>query len=103
VGGLALWASYPASGDDLSSQDLEVVSIFGTRDGLSSLEEIEASEELLPSNTTFVPIEGGNHSQFGWYGFQSGDNPAVISHEDQNQLTVDSTLALLRMVEEKAP
>jgi chromatin segregation and condensation protein Rec8/ScpA/Scc1 (kleisin family) len=48
VRGLVLWAAYPAASDDLSSDQLAAVSIYGTRDGLATLEEIDASRLLLP-------------------------------------------------------
>lgn len=95
VQGLALWASYPAATDDLSTYPLTVVSIYGTNDGLSTGDKIAASRPLLPPNTTWVAIEGGNHAQFGWYGAQAGDKPAAISREAQQEQIVAATLALL--------
>jgi dienelactone hydrolase len=83
--GLFLWAAYPASSDDLSGQDLNVVSIYGTLDGLATGDKIDASRPLLPEDTTWAAIEGGNHAQFGWYGDQPGDNPATISREEQQK------------------
>jgi hypothetical protein len=73
VEGLVLWAAYPASMDDLSGYSLRVTSIYGTRDGLATEDKIAASRPLLPLDTSWVAIEGGNHAQFGWYGPQSGD------------------------------
>ena len=43
----------------------------------------------------FVPIEGGDHAQFGWYGPQSGDNPATISREEQQAQIVQATVDFL--------
>jgi hypothetical protein len=99
VQGLVLWASYPATSDDLSARELAVVSICGTRDGLATEEEIAASRPLLPAETRWVAIVGGNHAQFGWYGPQSGDNPATISRQAQQQEVVAATLALLTDLE----
>jgi pimeloyl-ACP methyl ester carboxylesterase len=98
ISGLVLWAAYPDSGTDLSTSDVGATSVFGTRDGLTSLEEIEDSRSRLPTATEFVPINGGNHAQFGNYGPQSGDNPATISAEDQQSQSVAATLRLLRAV-----
>jgi pimeloyl-ACP methyl ester carboxylesterase len=95
VQGLILWASYPAGSDDLSSSAMKVLSISGTFDGLSTPTKIEASRALLPANTIFVPIEGGDHAQFGWYGPQARDNPATISREDQQDQIVQATLDFL--------
>ena len=98
VDGLALWAAYPSAGDDLSGQELVVSSVFGTNDGLTSLEEIRASEALLPPDTRWTAVQGGNHSQFGWYGLQAGDNPADISREVQQTQIVQATLELLEAI-----
>ena len=95
VDGLVLWAAYPAGGDDLSGRELEVLSIYGTRDGVATPAEITASRPLLPADTRWVAIEGGNHAQFGWYGTQNGDNPAIISREDQQAAIVRATVQLL--------
>jgi len=95
VKGLLLWASYPAASDDLSDLDLAVISIYGTLDGLASEEEVVDSRDLLPADTRWVAVEGGNHAQFAWYGPQSGDNPATISRDDQQELVVAATLDLL--------
>jgi hypothetical protein len=90
--GLFLWAAYPASGDDLLGLDVKVISIYGTLDGLMTGADVEASRPLLPADTVWVPIEGGNHAQFGWYGDQPGDNPATISREDQQAQIYDAMI-----------
>jgi len=99
INGLSLWASYPASSNDLSGSDINVSSIYGTLDGLATKDKIDVSRELLPPDTTWVPIEGGNHAQFGWYGDQSGDYPATISRQDQQEQTLQAVLDLLQSVE----
>ena len=95
VQGLALWAAYPASSDDLSQSGLHVVSISGSQDGLTTGEKIDASRPLLPADTTWVQISGGDHAQFGWYGNQAGDNPASISRSDQQAQIITATLSFL--------
>ena len=100
VQGLVLWASYPAASDDLSGTELAVTSVYGTRDGLATLDKIDASRPLLPPDTSWVAIDGGNHAQFGWYGPQRGDNEATISRKEQQEQIVDATEQLLRIVAE---
>ncbi len=95
IAGLVLWAAYPADNTSLADRTLPVVSISGALDGLATPAKIEASHALLPANTRFVVIEGGNHAQFGWYGEQSGDHPAAISRQEQQQQVVAATIALL--------
>jgi len=96
VQGLVLWASSPANADNLSTADVAVVSISGTRDRVTTAATIEASRARLPADTRFVAIEGANHAQFGWYGAQYGDNEATITHEAQRELVVAATVKLLQ-------
>ncbi|TFH34858.1 MAG: alpha/beta hydrolase [Anaerolineales bacterium] len=95
VRGLVFWASYPAASDDLRNSRLRVASIYATRDGLTSLEDIRNSTLLLPADTLWIEIEGGNHAQFGYYGSQSGDLEAEISREKQQAILVGGTLNLM--------
>ena len=57
------------------------------------------AQPLLPAATVWVPIEGGNHAQFGWYGPQSDADVATISREEQQAQIIAATLALLEQVE----
>jgi dienelactone hydrolase len=98
VKGLVLWAAYPASGTNLSEYDLLVTTIHGTNDGLVSSSQIEDSLKLLPASTTRIEIIGGNHAQFGWYGDQGGDKPAMITREEQQNQIFNATLQLLETV-----
>ncbi len=93
--GLILWASYPSAADNLSAIPIKVVSVYGTRDGLTSLADINASRSVLPEQTLFIEVVGGNHAQFGWYGPQSGDNEATIPRVSQQEQILNATLVLL--------
>lgn len=93
VQGLALLASYPDI--DLSTYALDAVVLYGSNDGLATVEKVESTRAFLPSTAQFIEIAGGNHAQFGWYGDQSGDNPASISREEQQTQTIDAIAALL--------
>jgi len=99
IDGLALWASYPASSNDLSNSKIKVLSIFGTLDGLATQAKIDASHELLPADTVWFPINGGNHAQFGWYGDQPGDNPATISRQEQQAQIIQANIELFQAVD----
>lgn len=92
IKGLALYASYP-SGDELKDKEIEVVSIYGSEDGVADLEKIRKAN--LPKNSTLFEIKGGNHAQFGSYGEQEGDNKATISSEEQIKEAVDITVKML--------
>ena len=97
--GLLLVASYPAESDDLTNYPGYVTSVSASLDGLATVDDITASKSLLPSSTSFVIIQGGNHAQFGWYGNQAGDNPAIISREEQQDQLLMATLDLLTNLE----
>ena len=91
---IAFWASYPAD-DSLKNASLLVTSIYGTKDGLSTGGKIEESKKLLPAQTQYVAIDGGNHGQFGSYGIQAGDNAASISAEAQWDQIATATVRML--------
>lgn len=91
--GLVLWASYPAGSNPLADQPLKVLSLYGSEDG--EVEGIEASAALLPNDTVWYRIEGGNHAQFGDYGLQSGDGVATISATEQREQVITVTVDFL--------
>jgi len=100
VQGLALWAAFPAANSDLSTFDIEAVSIYGDADGVAVLEDVLDGANRLPADTVFVLIPGGNHTQFGHYGegLQRGDNPATIDRSQQQQIVVDATADMLATI-----
>jgi pimeloyl-ACP methyl ester carboxylesterase len=94
ISGLVLWASYPAD-DSLLETNAKVLSIYGSNDGLSTPAEVLQSQDLLPAETTFIEIRGGNHSQYGSYGLQPGDGEATIPPEEQWAQITEATVELL--------
>ncbi len=82
VDGVVLLSSYPI-GDELKNMGKEVLSIWGSKDGIVNFEKLIKSKEKLPEDTTYVEIEGANHSQFGDYGEQKGDDSPIINREEQ--------------------
>jgi hypothetical protein len=91
--GVVYWASYPAD-DSLINSEMAFTSIYGTLD-MGGVDAFQSSASILPSDTEFVVIEGGNHSQFGNYGLQPGDNPATIPWQEQQAQAVAATARLL--------
>ncbi len=77
--GLVLFGSYCAN--DLSGSALEVLSIAGENDALSTPAIIEQNAGMLPADARFVTIAGANHASFGDYGAQSGDGERTITSE----------------------
>ena len=74
-----------------------VLSIRGTNDGVINLTSYNQAKPLMKNNFTEIIINGGNHAQFGYYGVQSGDNPANITPESQQNQTAD---AIIRFINE---
>jgi pimeloyl-ACP methyl ester carboxylesterase len=95
VKGLVLFASYPASGTDLSASKLVVTSNTGTRDEVIDRTALTESYGHLPAGSDTAAIEGGNHGQFGSYGPQPGDGVATIAPEEQWRLAGDHAQAVL--------
>jgi pimeloyl-ACP methyl ester carboxylesterase len=62
---LGLWASYPASGDDVSVvDDRHVLSLIGSDDGKAPLETTRAGAERFGDPVWFGVVDGMNH--YGW-------------------------------------
>jgi Alpha/beta hydrolase family len=101
VPGLALLAAYPASNNSLADRNLDMLSVYGTQDG--AVDQLKAAQSLLPPGTDWIPIEGGNHAGFGWYGPQPGDGTASISREEQQARTVSAVTALLSRMGAASP
>ena len=88
IKGFILMAAYPQESKDLSRTGLPVLSITASNDNILDHKKYEARKKLLPELTQYVEIKGGNHSQFGWYGFQKGDGQATITRNEQlNKVT----------------
>lgn len=83
---------------DLSRLTVPVTKVVGTHDGLASRAEVETNRGKLPLSTRWEWIEGGNHSQFGWYGFQPGDRWAHIDAAAQRAITIRALLEMMAEV-----
>lgn len=99
IAGLAIWASYPAGSSDLSEADIPIYSIYGTLDPQANPASVQERAYLLPPDAVYVPIEGGDHHQFGSYLIDPEDHHATISKEAQQAQIVQATLEMLAAVE----
>ncbi len=84
LNGLILLGAYPYG--DIDTQKALV--LYGTMDGVLSREKIKGAADV-------IPIEGGNHAGFGNYGSQKGDGIALISEEDQQEISTDAILKFI--------
>lgn len=83
--GLVLLASYSTA--DLSTSDLDIISLYGSEDGVLNMEKYAEYKANLPADFEEHVIEGGCHAGFGSYGPQDGDGVPSISGEEQVQMT----------------
>lgn len=98
VGLILIGTSHPRD-FSIANRRIPVTRIFGTRDTVADLDKVLAARKNLPPDTRDVQIDGANHSQFGYYGFQPGDWPATITREEQQRRTVEAILLALREVQ----
>jgi hypothetical protein len=96
VDGLLLWGAYATEGAGVADRDdLTVLSVSGSRDGLSTPADIAERRPLLPDGALLVEVAGMNHAQFGRYGPQRGDLPATISDEEASSRLLEAHLPVL--------
>ena len=84
--GLVLLAAYSTA--DLSASGMEVISVYGSEDGVMNMEKYEENKGNLPAEFEEYIIEGGCHAGFGSYGAQDGDGTPSITGEEQLAETV---------------
>ncbi len=94
--GLILLAAY--STEDLSASGLDILSIYGSEDGVMNRESYAKYAPNLPKNATELVIPGGCHAYFGAYGPQKGDGSPTITPAQQREQTVQAILELLNAI-----
>jgi pimeloyl-ACP methyl ester carboxylesterase len=95
IAGLVLVGTTHPRDVDLSTLAVPVTKVVGTRDGIAPLKKAVVNRHLLPTAARWIQIEGGNHSQFGWYGFQPGDRFAKIEADSQRAIMIAAILDML--------
>jgi len=85
--GLILLAAYSTKA--LTGTGLEVLSIYGSEDGVLDSEKYAENIVNLPENYQEHIIDGGCHAYFGMYGPQDGDGTPTISNTEQINLAAD--------------
>ena len=93
IDSLLLLASY--STKDISDSKIDVISIYGSEDGVLNYDSYEKYKKNLPLSAKEVIIKGGNHSGFGFYGPQKGDNDSAISKAQQIEETVAAIMSFI--------
>jgi pimeloyl-ACP methyl ester carboxylesterase len=81
---LILIASTHPREESYASLEMPVLKILASEDGVAPLNDALALRDLLPAASRWEVIDGGNHAQFGYYGYQLWDKPATITREQQH-------------------
>ncbi|MCG7382873.1 alpha/beta fold hydrolase [Paenibacillus sp. ACRRY] len=97
--GIFFLASYPDQKGSVKSLGIQALSILGTNDEVVNATKYQNGRAYLPEDTVYYTIEGGNHSQFGDYGHQSGDGEPEITGEEQLSQTVKAVTEWLEGIE----
>lgn len=92
ISGIFFLGSYPVESNNIESLGIKVISIDASKDEIIDRERYEEAKSYLPKDTRYELISGGNHSNYGNYGFQRGDGEPTISREEQQRLVVDSLI-----------
>lgn len=92
IAGLALLGAYSTKP---LPEELPVLLLYGSEDGVMNRENYETNRENVPNATEQV-IEGGNHAGFGSYGAQEGDGTAAITPEEQWDITAKAITEWMR-------
>lgn len=79
--GLVLLGAYSTA--DFSDEEIKVLSVYGSLDGVMNREKYEENRGNLPETFEEHVIEGGCHAYFGMYGAQDGDGMPTISNREQ--------------------
>lgn len=80
----------------LANSKIPIMKIYGSKDGVADEKSIMDNKPKLPATVKFVKIDGANHAQFGYYGFQLGDNTATISREQQQAATLKNIMEFIK-------
>ena len=99
IDGLMIWAAYPSGNSNLSDVDIPVVSIYGSLDPRVNDLSISERKDLLPADTQYIQVEGGDHHQFGTYEIKPEEHQAAIPRAVQHEQILHATLVLLTEVE----
>lgn len=76
--------------------EVRMLSIVGSKDGVLNLLKYDNDKENLPKNTKYITINGGNNSNFGNYGKKYNDFKSDISLEKQQYIVLNEINEFLK-------
>lgn len=77
------------------NDSLKCLSIYGSCDTVLDKDEYNRNIVNFPKDYKEVIIDGGNHSNFGDYGFQKGDEASSISKDKQIEITISEIVSFI--------
>jgi pimeloyl-ACP methyl ester carboxylesterase len=81
---------------DLADASIPVALIYGSHDLRVNDESIARRQHLLPADTRYVRIDGGDHHQFGSYEIKPQEHHATIDRAAQQKQIIEQTLNLIK-------
>lgn len=93
VDGVIMLASYPSKN---LNDDVSLLSIYGDKDSLLQRDTYEKEKGDWPKDSHEFVIQGGNHSYYGCYGIQIGDDQADISVNKQIEITAEKIIEFIQ-------
>jgi len=84
--GLVLLAAYATKP---LKEDLAVLELHGSEDGVLNRKALEKGRQYLPATALQEELPGGNHAQFGDYGPQKRDGIPTLSRAEQTAWAAD--------------
>ncbi len=84
----------------MSNLDIPVTLMYGGNETRVTDESVGARKHLLPSDTRYIKIEGGDHHQFGSYRLTTEENLATVNRDEQHAQILSAMLELLQSIKE---
>jgi len=100
VSGVVLFGSY--CDRSISDSGLRVLSVVGKQDTVLDWNSYENNKENLPANATVAELAGLNHTQFGSYTGQPGDEPSGTADAVAHRRLANVTVPWFRQAAENA-
>lgn len=93
--GVVFLAAHPDKDDDMNVTDMKALSIYGSIDGVLNRKRHKENYKNFPKDLHEVVIEGGNHGNFGTYGFQNGDRTSLVDRIHQIDITAKAIVEFM--------
>ncbi len=94
--GVVFLAAHPDKDDDMNKTDLRALSIYGSIDSVLNRKRYEENFGNFKEGMREVVIDGGNHGNFGTYGFQNGDHTSRIDRIEQINIAAKAIVEFMQ-------